>query len=176
VGVISIVNDTLSSESLWGVRQDLKAACQTIREEFDQHLEDINLNTREISSAYDLLSELDFKLDKLAERLDHLEMHIGARAPKARTALSHREQEVFAVLYAADESLGAKEIGRRLGLPEDAVKTHLSNLIAKGIPILQRLDGSSFYLEANFKLLQARENVLRIDANLVGGLVAERML
>ncbi len=173
--MIVIVNDTLGVESMWGLRQDLKAACAAVREEFEEHLDAINSNTREVAAAYDVLSELDYRLDKLAERLDRLEMVLRPEAAKPSfLPLTHREQEVFCVLYASDDSLSAAEIGRRLGLGEEMVATHLANLTAKGVPILRRLDGGSHYLESSFKALQARENVLRIDERLVGGLVAER--
>lgn len=172
-----IVNDTLGVDSLWGIRQDLKAACEAIREEIDEHLDAINQITRETACVYDVISELDFKVEKLAERLDRLEMFLRPETFKPTfLSLTHREQEAFAVIYSSEESLTALEIGRRLGFSEDMVKTHVTNLIAKGVPILQRLGGESFYLERNFKALQARENVLHIDEKLIGGLVAERAI
>ena len=45
-----------------------------IKDEFEDHLTTINENTNEIQANYELVCNIDQKLNKLAERMDEMEL------------------------------------------------------------------------------------------------------
>ncbi len=153
-------------DSLRKMDAGVRKAFAAVKEEMNAHLETINQNTNEVQSCYEYLAELDAKLGKMAERLDELEFSLH---PEQRfddsVALTPREQEVFMVLYTADDPVTASEVGRRLGFTVEMVEQHLFSVMGKGVPILKTFVNGKVYhsLDLKFKDLQARRNVLHIS-------------
>jgi hypothetical protein len=161
------------------MNRGLKAAFKTIKEEMNVHLTTINQNTTEIQAIYEYMNELDAKIEKLNERIDELQMFISPEKQDSLSIeLTHREQEVFLVIYAENNSITAKDVGRKLGFTDEMVNKYVYNMISKGIPILRQYkDGEMFILlDLKFKDLQARKNVLKIDESISKQLLNDRAI
>lgn len=158
------------------IRFAVKQLFSEVREELNEHLDSINQNTNEISSNYEYMVELDYKLNKLSERLDQLQLFLekklGYKAVKGPQfepkPLSNNEQDVFLVLYTLEEKKGAVayiEIAKRTGLSEELVSQYITRMIEKNVPIIKRYVNNVPYLrlDPKFKLLQAKENILGLS-------------
>ncbi|MBU1976230.1 MAG: hypothetical protein KKG59_07550 [Nanoarchaeota archaeon] len=154
------------------VRSDLKHACQAMRDEFDMHLDTINQNTDEIQQNYEYLAQIENKIDKLVERMDAIEMSMArssGKLPANKINLTHREQEIFIVLYSSPDRITRKMISQRLGFTEDMVDAYLGNIIAKGVPVLKQIvDGNThFFLDHDFRQMQAKQKIIPISETIV---------
>lgn len=142
-----------------------------IKEEFAEHLDTINQNTNEVQANYEYVRKLGQKIEKLNEKLEEIRMQLclieedSKAGDYEETKLTIREQEVFLVLYTASDFLSYERIAKRLGLTKTAVSNYITNLIEKEIPILKRYSDKVPYvkLDAWFREMQTKENVLRID-------------
>ena len=111
----------------------------SLRDELDDHLDAINRNSNEIQTNYEIICDLDSKVQKLNEKIDRIQMlledkEVEKEEPKPITTLTFREQEVFLVLYTCDEQrLTYKDIARKTGLTELLVQGYIINLIKKGV-------------------------------------------
>ena len=56
--------------------KNLKQAFLKIKREFEEHLQAINENTNEIQSNYEYFCEVDGKMDKLAERIEKIQLYL----------------------------------------------------------------------------------------------------
>jgi len=143
----------------------IRKAFRTVKNELDDHLDAINQSTAEIQANQGLLAELEAKIDKLAERLDELELIMNpTRAGAIGVKLTPREQEVFMTIYLS-KGLTALELARRLGFTEEMVNLYIFNLMSKGVPVRRELvdDLVVFSLDSEFKDAQAKRNVLAIN-------------
>jgi len=174
---LSIFGLGSETEKLKDMQISVKKAFESIREELNVHLDTINQNTSEVQSIYDYLGELDSKIEKLSERIDEMQMFINpGYDTKFDVELTHREQEVFLVLYAETNKITAKDIARKLGFTDEMVNRYVYNLISKGIPILKHfVDNQLFlHLDLKFKDLQARKNILKIDESISKQLLSDK--
>ena len=148
---------------------NLKAVCDSIREELDSHLDTINQNTDEIQQNYEFLAQVEGKIDKLAERLDKIEMMLSGPKGKVNIQLTHREQEVFLVLYSSPEKTTKNAIARRLGFTDAMVGGYIDNIVAKGVPVLKQIvDGETyFFLDFRFREMQAKDKVVPVEDSIV---------
>ena len=82
--------------------------------------------------------------------------------------LNSKEQETFLALYTND-ILTFPELAVKLNTTEPIARRILGNLVRKGIPLERELKGSTpgFSLNPDFKDLQAKENILDIDASVI---------
>lgn len=161
-----------SKESLKEIDTNIRQAFSKVKNELDEHLDAINQNTNEIQSNYEYLCELENKMDKIAQRLDQIQLLLEDKKPEPKqeyskeniSPLTRREQEVFMVLYTHDEELTYLDISRKLGLKEDSVKDYISSMCTKGIPIIKKFIPNSVLisLDSEFKSIQAKENILGI--------------
>lgn len=163
------------SEAFKETNTQLHNAFSQIKDEFEDHLTAINENTYEIQANYELVCNIDQKLNKLAERLDKIEIFLQKHDLKTEEKqefkpirLNKREQEVFLILYTLEEAKGSVtylDIAHRVGLPEDIVASHISNMIQRGVPIIKKYKANQTHLSLNphFKSLQAKENILQIE-------------
>ena len=135
---------------------------EQVREELDEHLDAINSNTRELQASFDYVAEVEAKVDKLSEKLDTI-MRMLEQQP--REHLNIREQEVFLILYQLEQFMSYQEIGQRLMLPQNTIQLLVDALIAKGIPILKRHEGSQvkIQIDPSFREQQTKENLLNIN-------------
>ncbi len=159
------------------VHSILKLSFKKIKEELDSYLDTINQNTNEIQSNYEFLVDLDRKLESLSERVDELTMIINPEELSLSYDfdLTLREQEVFLVLYAIDKKMSAAAIAKRLGLTTEKINTYIYNLINKKVPIRKEYHNNKlfFYLDEKFKTLQARQNMIKIDASVSKQLLSD---
>ncbi len=157
----------------------VRLAFSRVKEEMALHLDAINQNTNEVQACYEYLAELDAKLDKLAERLDEIQFLVAPEASYEREiALTHREQEVFMVLYAVEDPITALEVAKRLGLTVEMVDRYLVSISAKGVPVLKTFVNGKVYhaLDLKFKDLQARKNLLKINESVSQQLLNEKAI
>ncbi|MFW6013640.1 MAG: hypothetical protein ACOCQG_00540 [Candidatus Nanoarchaeia archaeon] len=153
------------------MKDKLKDAFSKIKEELNDHRETLNQNTNEIQSNYELLCRLESKLDKLEERVDEISLFVQQKKPDdsseqfSVSTLTRKEQEVFMAIYTNEEGVTYYQIGRKTGLTEDLVVCYVTNLIAKGVPLVKRYvaTGVLVYLDEEFKRLQAHQNILKIS-------------
>ena len=148
------------------VKKDLKKNLTSVRNEFEDHLESINENTNEIQSNYEFLCELDNKIEKLNERIDKIQFLLEGKKESNYEVmpLTRREQEIFVVLYTSDDFLSYSDVAKKTSLTFSLVQAYISNIIAKGIPILKKyIQNKVFlYLDPVFKNLQAEKYLVEI--------------
>ena len=146
-----------------------------IKKELDEHLEAINENTVEIQTIYGCMDELNLKLEKIAERLERVELFMQSSSDfvvEENTfdvkPLTKTEQHVFLVIYALDGENGLisyADISRKTGLPSYVVSEYIARLLDKGIPLIKKYVNNVPYIRLNpsFKSMHAKENIVAID-------------
>lgn len=138
------------------------------------------MNTDEIERVYEAMSDLDMKIEKLNERIDTLQMNVAPQKSKQslNIELTHREQEVFVLLYSQHDRVKVEDIARRLGFTQEMVNRYVYNLIAKGIPVMKEYEMENLYvfLDSGFKELQAKNNILTINESISQQLMSERVI
>ncbi|MFH1770807.1 MAG: hypothetical protein ABH828_04585 [archaeon] len=150
------------------LKNNLQGAFQSAKDESDMHLDTINQNTNEIQANYAYLAEIEAKVDKLADKMDEIHMKINPGSYLQNfeeIMLSKREQEFFMGIYTEEDRISLVSLAKKLGLTLEMCEGFLSRIKVKGIPILKQLvDGKLFVsLDYDFKDIQARKNVLRIE-------------
>ncbi|MBI3033237.1 hypothetical protein HYY69_07210 [Candidatus Woesearchaeota archaeon] len=156
------------------LKEQIRKAFTKIKLELNDHRESINENTNELQTNYEYLCRLDAKIEKLTERVDELVLFIGQVSGKQQKKyhvdkLTRNEQEVFMALYTYEKNgIANFEVARKVGLSVDLVSLYISNLIVKGIPILKRMvnDTVHYFLDPEFKIYQAKENILGINQDI----------
>jgi len=135
-----------------------------LRQQFEEHLSAINENTSEIQALFDYLHEIDQKLDKLASRVDQIQLSQQPVASR-NFALTQMEKEVFLALYTEESPLCFQEISVKSNLPVSLIPDCLSSLVTKGIPFTRTFYGDKlfFKLDSRFKELQAKENIVNVS-------------
>lgn len=154
----------------------LRSEFDGIKQEFEEHLQAINENTSEIASNFEYVSEIEARLDRIAERVDQIQMFLesnsGIQVERKHSfdvkRLSRKEQEVFLVIYTLEEEKGKlsySDIASSLGMSEQLTASYITSLIGKGVPITKRYIDSKpyFRLDPDFKTLQAKENILQLS-------------
>lgn len=155
------------------LRQMIELALKGIREEFDDHRESINDNTCEIEANYELLCRLDAKVDRIQAQLEQLQLSLSSSKPSPVQGieLDGKEKEVFLILYTASDSrpLTYREIADGMRESEFLVRGYITNMIEKGVPVQKRYVNDTAYvsLDASFKDLQAKQNVVRLNQKTV---------
>ena len=152
-----------------------KEALNSIKNELDGHLEALNENTSEIQASYGCMNEINGKLEKLAERVESIEIFLQQHSNFNATQktfdiepLTRTEQHVFLVIYALEDEKGLvshAEICKKTGLPSYVVSEYIARLVEKGIPLMKKYVNNIPYIRLNpeFKRIQAKENILCID-------------
>jgi hypothetical protein len=165
--------------------KDIKLALnelfEEIKEQLDDHLQAINENTNEISFNHEYLCEIDFKINKLSEKVEQmqlfLEQNMGFKSEKQPKfqpkPLTNNEQDIFMVLYMLEEKQGAvtyPEISKRTGLSEELVASYITRMIEKNVPIIKRYVNNDPHLrlDPQFKRIQAKENILGLKQRTIG--------
>ena len=173
------------------LQRAIKNAFLKIKEEFDEHLHAINENTNEIQSNYEYLCRLETRIDKIEEKINEMGFIVdqfkakktysfqkvdGSQQQFQVSPLTQAEMQVFLVLYTIDDLMKKAtyhEIAKKLTISESLVQNYITNLIEKGIPIIKQYLNNKVYLklDADFKNLQAKKNILNIDQSLAGNIV-----
>lgn len=177
-----MVIDIFGKKKLNDIKVELDSSMKVVKEHFQQHLDSINDNTNEIQTNYEYSCQLDNKMEKLAQRLDQIQLVLKQITNDPNfipdieedyqvQQLTAKEKEVFLVLYATDNNipLSYVKVSSSLNLTESLVKQYVTNLIEKGIPIIKeyRLGRPYIRLDAKFKDLQTKQNILNIDEKLM---------
>jgi len=154
----------------------LKQELTKINNEFEEHLRAINENTSEIQSNHEYLCEIDAKINKMGERIDNMQLFLqsnsnfivdGEKTFEVKP-LTRTEQDIFMVLYALEDELGLVsygDISRKTDLSYSLISNYITSMIEKGIPILKKYVNNRPFLKLDqeFKIMQAKENLLMID-------------
>ncbi len=157
----------------------LRGAFSKIREERDEHLESINQLTNELQSAFDYISDLENRYEKLKEITDELQMFknsllLSDKSHFSNIILSLDEQKLFLSLYVFGEKepLSFKYLTKKLSLEQDVLKLLLSSLLDKKIPITRERIGSEWYfnIDPRFRELQTKENLIKIHESVSKGI------
>lgn len=153
-------------------RQQISTVLECMREELDDHRLAVNENTDELSATNEFMNELNRKIDKIAERVDELFLSVkGVKAEKKfeLMPLSEKEKVVFQALYVLTESqpfASYDQVARRTSLSKSIVMDHITSMMQKGVPVIKKLDGTTIFLklDADFRQLQAKENLVGLNA------------
>jgi predicted nuclease with TOPRIM domain len=158
------------------VKLELDDLKDEVREELDDNRETFN----EINSDYQELEErvadLEHKFDRLIERIDDWELKLNPKFQNKNYQLSKKEQEVYLVLHMG-KNMTVTQMAKRLTFTTDMVNLYLFSLINKGVPIQQELinDVLVFSIDAEFRDIQTRKNILNIDPRIARQLVQFEM-
>ncbi len=135
-----------------------------LKQQFEEHLFAINENTTEIQALFDYLHEIEQKLDRLAQRVDQMQLSPQPALSK-NFALTQTEKEIFLALYTEESPLCFQEISVKTGLPASLIPDCISALVNKGIPFIRTFYGDKLFLklDSRFKELQAKENILNVS-------------
>ena len=130
----------------------LRDAFSKIKEEKDEHLESINQLTAELQTAFEYISELENKYEKIKEITDELlifknSMLLNDKSHFSNIDLTLEEQKLFLALYVFGEKepLAWKNMISKLNTNQNALKLLLSSLLDKKIPITKEKIGSDWY-------------------------------
>lgn len=174
VGVSTIIESDRQA-SVVALRNQLKRAFKKIKDEFNHHLEEINANTSEIQSNYEYTTELDARLDKIASRLEHVEIFLKKLDDSFKVAeeisgynlqpLSVNEKRIFTVIYSSEKAMAYEDIAQALSMTDSLVRSYLTNIISKGIPIIKKyVNGKPVItLDEEFKHLQQEQNIVKLS-------------
>ena len=162
----------------------LRDAFRKIREEKDEHLESINQLTAELQSAFEYISDLEGRYDKLKEITDELQMFknsmlLNDKSHFSNIILSLDEQKLFLTLYVFGEKepLSYKFLTKRLGLELETVKLLISSLLDKKIPITREKISTEWYfnIDSRFRELQTKENLIKIHESVSKGIYEKNL-
>jgi DNA-binding MarR family transcriptional regulator len=151
-----------------------KEALKSVKNELDGHLDALNENTSEIQTSYECMNQINDKMEKLAERVEAIEIFLQQHGFNATEKsfdvkpLTKTEQHVFLVIYALEDEKGlvsCTDISKKTALPGYVVNEYVARLVEKGIPLIKKYVNNSPYIRLNpeFKRIQAKENILCID-------------
>jgi len=170
----------LNKSELQAVSNDIKEILSRIEEQFEDHLSAINENTSEIVSIYEGLSDVDSKVEKVAERLDRIETFLQTLGFPANIGekkfsiapLSKKEKEIFLVISTANNAMGFvsyTDISRRTAIPEDLVALYISGMI----PFVKKYNSNKLLLKLDdtFREKQAKENILQIEQRTISSMI-----
>lgn len=143
-----------------GIKKDF----ETIRATIEEHLSAINENTSEIQAMFDYLAQLETRLEKLSGRLDQMELN-SKQANLTITPLNQIERKVFFTIYTEELPLSCCEIAARCNVSAPIVSECLSNLSAKGVPLIRSLVNDRVFIKMDtiFKERQAKENLIHLS-------------
>jgi hypothetical protein len=148
---------------------------EQVKEQFEDHLVAINENTNEIQSNFEYLCEMDRKIDKLAEKIEELNLILRqqkgedtAKKTFELQPLTSKEKEVFYALYVLTEQrryTTYKDLSKRTCYAESLVASYITNLIEKGIPVVKKYAKRTAYLslDPEFREIQAKENIVGVN-------------
>lgn len=169
----------------------IKESFLRVREEFTEHLEAINDNSRENQENYEHICEIENKIEKLNEKIDEISVYLSRSFNYGNgnikdldscvnIDLSSREKEIFLVLYTSDETkpLYYSDLAAKLGISEHLAREYVLSMITKGIPINKVVKNSKVLLslDSQFKQVQAKHNVLKLNSTLTRWFNSEIMV
>jgi len=152
-----------------GILDTISSNFRRVEGELNDHLEGINANTNEIQSIYEVLTEIESKIDKLASRVDNLNMKIEQGSEKVIDfliePLTSSEKKVFVTLYTSSDAMTYKQLSEQLEMQEIMIQEYLTSLIAKGVPISKKYQNNMIFvsIDQDFKEAQAKKNIVKYN-------------
>jgi hypothetical protein len=162
----------------------LREAFRKIKEEKDEHLESINQLTSELQTAFEYISELDNKYEKLKENIDELMIFknsilLNDKSHFSNIILSLDEQKLFLTLYVFGEKepLSWSFILKKLDLNDNLFRLLLSSLLDKKIPITRERIGAEWYfnIDPRFREMQTKEQLIKIHESVSKGIYEKNL-
>jgi biotin operon repressor len=145
----------------------LKNSFESIKEEFDEHLQAINENTQELQLHESHLDEIDSRITKLEEKIDAVHMLLKQLvSERLKVDLSKDEQKTFLILYTHEQQLSADAIAAKTEMTKEEVTESINAMQDKGIPVTTGVN-SVFKLDDAFRLRQAKEGIIKIDPEVI---------
>lgn len=155
-------------------RMQLKHAFDKIKFQFEEHLEAINENTNEIQANYNLLKELEEKIERLREKIEHVQLHLSHISPDFAyksdsfpfeiQPLSINEKRVLVILLASKKFLSYGELAKVLNMSESLVRSYITNMIEKGVPLVKKYIGGKplINVDEKFKEIQETQDIAHL--------------
>jgi hypothetical protein len=148
------------------LKKEIKDAFCKVQEESEEHLDAINDNTSEIQNLQETCSELDCKIEKLSERLDEIYLVLEkaglVQREKfefiTRLVLTKSEEEIFSLMLENEDDLTYIDISHNTGFDQESIKSILSSLVQKGVPIVQKFLNNVAYLNIQKEFKDAKES------------------
>lgn len=144
----------------------MRKEIEKIKLALDEHVSAINDNSSEIQALFDYLREIEVKLDKVAQRLDQVQLAHDDNICEKRliTPLNKVEMRIFLVLYTEEMPLTFTEIAKKSEVALPLIPEYISSLVSKGIPLHRTYVNNQLFLKLNpaFKEVQAKENVVNL--------------
>ncbi len=137
-----------------------------VKQQLEEHLTAINENTSEIQALFDYLQDMEHKMERLAQRLDQLQLGQEKQADrKPITSLTQIEKKVFLALYTEETPVSYKEVAVKTNLPLSLIPECVSSLCDKGIPFQRSFYNDTLFLKLDprFKEMQAKENLVNLS-------------
>ncbi|HGJ65639.1 TPA: hypothetical protein ENS27_09640 [bacterium] len=162
----------------------LREAFRKIKEERDEHLESINQLTSELQTAFEYISELENKYDKIKENIDELMIFknsilLNDKSHFSNIVLSLDEQKLFQTLYVFGEKepLSWGFILKKLDLNDASFRLLLSSLLDKQIPITKEKIGNEWYfnLDPRFRDMQTKEQLIKVHESVSKGIYEKNL-
>ena len=171
--VNTVKQDYLASSE---TKDQLKRAFDKIKSQFEDQIEAINENTSEIQANYNLLKELEENVEHLRQQLEAIQLHLSQTSPDFSfksndkpyeiQPLSVNEKRVLVVILASasDKFQSYADLAKLLNLSESLVRSYITNMIEKGIPILKKyLNGKPLIsIDEKFKELQEKCDIAKL--------------
>lgn len=163
-----------NAEEVRLLRVQLKQAFDKIKFQFEEHLEAINENTNEIQANYNLLKDLEERIEHLRGQLEAVQMQLSHLDPSFAfkkgdmpfeiQPLAINEKRVLVVLLASQRFLSYGELAKMLNMSQSLVRSYVTNMIAKGIPIVKKyLSGKpTVNVDEKFKDVQEKHDIARL--------------
>tara|TARA_Y100000310_G_scaffold243444_1_gene247927 strand:- start:3280 stop:3804 length:525 start_codon:yes stop_codon:yes gene_type:complete len=139
-----------------------------IKQNLSEHLSAINENTSEIQGVFDYVQEVDQKIEKVAARLDQLQLDQQRENQQPIiTPLNETERKVFLALYTEEKPLNSFELSEKSKVPISIVRDILTMVVQKGIPVKRNFENNQTYyhIDPQFKEWQAKEGILNLSLN-----------
>ena len=159
------------------LRAETQNIFDRIKEELEDHKETINDNTSELQANHEYAWQMDQRIKKMEERLEHLESWMvrsgGMPLMSEETPvfeLDEQEKKIFLIIYTASGFITYTEISEALGESELQIKERITSMLEKGIPIQKKYTQTNeacLMLEKGFKDEQAKRNMLKISQRTV---------
>ena len=155
----------MEKKEIFSVVEALKEQHHRVQRQCEEHLQAINENTAEIQALFDYLHELDLKIEKLAQRLDVVQLSSQKQEKQPIYPLSQVEKNIFLALYTEELPITLGEVAEKTGLSIAVIHEHVTMLAQKGIPVLRTVANNQLFVKLNdeFKELQAKGNVVNLS-------------
>jgi hypothetical protein len=165
LGVLGMKGDIVTSlkHEVGGITKDISL----LQEACDDHLLAINENTEEINNTQTSVEQIESKLEKLNARIDTMHMMFNQIMwqTKITIELNNDEQALFQVLCSHKNFLTLDFVMNKIHMNAETIRTFITSLIDKGIPVLVKDQGGQVFLnlDSEFRTLQRKHKVVKVN-------------